>query len=342
MRHVRRNRNRRGSALSLAIIVSVVITGLVMTMAWSAGVQASMATGVAKMDGAYYAAEAGVQKVAWYCKNNKIASITSPLTGTIGGYAYSASWATVSGTTIRITCRASLGNVAYTCSQTVVPPPVVLPTFSTGGDFDNKNINITGSMVTGGAYSNGGSGSISGDLTYGTTVTNYTGSSAPLKAPYTALDMSTLGPYLIGYAQVTYTGTQTNKTFDFTTLTGTKKVIYVNGDLVNPTFNGSGTIYVNGSVTNLGSFGTGSAPVNIVADGNVTTNSGTFYGTIYASGAWNRSKVVFTGLVFVNGISPTNPGASTMVMTTPPWFDPRVDPSGRPLTKFIYFAGPMP
>lgn len=56
-----KNRNPRGSALSLMIVVSVVITGLVITMAWAAGLQVSTATARAKGDEATYAAEGAMQ-----------------------------------------------------------------------------------------------------------------------------------------------------------------------------------------------------------------------------------------------------------------------------------------
>ena len=119
-------------------------------------------------------------------------------------------------------------------------------------------------------------------------------------------------------------------------------VVFLDGDVTNPSFVGSGTLVANGKISGVSSFGTATLPVNLVANGDITTNSGTFYGTLYASGAWYRQKINLTGMVYVNGISPANPGASSMVMTSPAWFDPRVDPSGRILTKFTDCAGVQP
>ena len=119
-------RRHRGSALVMAIVVSVVVTGMILAMAWAAGVQAQMTASLDRVDQAFYAAESGAQRVAWYSKHGKMSSIATPLTGTAGGYGYSTSWSTVSGSTIRIASVGSLGNVAYTCYQTVAPGAAAL------------------------------------------------------------------------------------------------------------------------------------------------------------------------------------------------------------------------
>ncbi len=72
----------------LIIIIATVITGLVMTMAWTTGTSMQMTSGYMKVDKSFYAAQAGLAKVAWYCKNGKMGSITSPLTGTCWNWLY--------------------------------------------------------------------------------------------------------------------------------------------------------------------------------------------------------------------------------------------------------------
>jgi hypothetical protein len=297
---------------------------------------------MAKMDQAFYAAEAGVQRLAWYVKNNQLASVTSPLTGSVGGYAYSTSW-TTSGTVTTITSRGSLGNVSYTCYMTATPGTDFPPTFSSGGNFDNKNVTITGDVSTAGSYSNSGSGSLSGNLTYVTTATG-TGSvgGTVSRGAFYSIDVNALVTTLQAQAGTSYAGAQTAKNFDFTTVPGTNKVIYVNGNVTNPTFTGKGTLVVSGTVS-VDNFGTSSNPVNIVASGDVTTGGNvTLYGTIYTAGSWYRSKVALTGLVYVSGISPSSSGASTMVQTAAPWFDPRADSNGHMPAKFLNFSGPQP
>ena len=59
-----------GSALSLTIIVSVILTGLAMSIAWLSTVHAAMAGQIPKMDAAYYAAEAAGQKAVWKFKHD--------------------------------------------------------------------------------------------------------------------------------------------------------------------------------------------------------------------------------------------------------------------------------
>ena len=90
---------------------------LVSAMAWVAGESAQRTGALMKADQAFYAAEAGARRVQWYCTNGQMASITSPLTGNVNGYSYSASWSTVSGSTIQITSVGSTGNMSYSMNM---------------------------------------------------------------------------------------------------------------------------------------------------------------------------------------------------------------------------------
>ncbi len=63
-------RSPRGSALSLTIIVSLVLTGLAMSVAWLSTVHASMAGQIPKMDASFYAAEAAAQHAVWKFKHD--------------------------------------------------------------------------------------------------------------------------------------------------------------------------------------------------------------------------------------------------------------------------------
>ncbi|HUO10781.1 MAG TPA: hypothetical protein VM008_20940 [Phycisphaerae bacterium] len=303
-----------------------------------------MTSNVKKIDQAFYTAESGAQRVAWYCKHGKMGSITSPLTGSVGSYAYSTSWTTVSGSTIRITSIGSLGSVAYTCYQTAAPPGPGAAVMASSGDFNNKNIDVTGNVATGGDYTNGGSGSLTGNLTYSGTASN-TGSvtGSVTKGTFTAVDMSAMGTTLINAAGRTYNGNQSNIVIDFTTVSGTNKVVYINGNLSNPTFVGSGTLYVSGTAS-LGSFGTASAPVNIVAAGAVTLSNNTMYGSLYAASSLTTGHFDMTGLIYVAGtFSRSNSGKSSITMTTAPWFDPRGSGGGGgTTTSLANFAGPLP
>lgn len=63
----------------LAIVVSVILSGLVSAMAWVAGESAQRTAGLSKMDQAFFAAEAGAQRVQWYSTNGKMGTNTWPV-----------------------------------------------------------------------------------------------------------------------------------------------------------------------------------------------------------------------------------------------------------------------
>lgn len=78
-------RSSRGSALSLAVLVSVVLTGLVMTLAWLGAAQVDYASRAPLSDTAFYVAEAGANNAMWRFKqdNQWRALSGSPLIGTL-------------------------------------------------------------------------------------------------------------------------------------------------------------------------------------------------------------------------------------------------------------------
>src|SRR4051794_16724449 len=131
-------RKRRGTAIVLAIVLSVVITGLVSALAWVAGQQAQTTGSMSKLDQAFFAAEAGLQRVAYYGKYGTLASMTPPLTGTCNGYNYSTRWTVVSPTRFDITSVGSTGTTSCSLTATLTFPlgPAAM---ATAGDFDSKN-----------------------------------------------------------------------------------------------------------------------------------------------------------------------------------------------------------
>src|SRR5690348_3809406 len=112
---MRKHRKRnRGTALVLAIVLSVVISGLVTALAFVAGQESQSTGNMSKMDQAFFAAEAGLQRLAYYGKYNQLASVTSPLTGTVNGYSYRTSWTSPTSQQVNVTSVGSLGSVSYT------------------------------------------------------------------------------------------------------------------------------------------------------------------------------------------------------------------------------------
>jgi hypothetical protein len=316
---------------------------LIMALAWVASAQTQSTSGLSKIDQAFFAAEAGAQRVQWYCKHGQLGSITSPLSGTVNGFGYSAAWSTVTGSTIQIQATGSSGRVSYTLYETVRPPSSA-PALATGGGFSNKNLDITGNIVVG-AYDNAAGGTLHGNLTYTTSAANtgsVTGTITQDTSAFTPIDMAALGNTLTAAAGQSYTGNLSNPVFDFTALSGTNKVIYVAGNVTTPTFVGSGTLYVAGTVT-TNSFGTVSNPVNIVASGDITLNQNqTVYGGLYTGGALHRSKFALTGIVYAAvAVDDYSNPQSTLTFTSAPWFDPRAT-TWAAITSVTNFAGPIP
>ena len=335
----------RGNALVLAIVISVVISALVSAMCWVAGEQTQRSASLSKTDQAFFAAEAGMQRVQWYCTNNQMGSITSPLSGAINGYNYSVSWSTVSGSTIRITSQSTNGNVSYTTYQNCTPPSSPVAVVTSGGTFQIQNIAVTGNVQANDNFSCGGTASITGNLTCGGVANNTNKVSGTVTHGMTAaLNMASIESTLIAAAGRTINNPNNNNlTYDFTALSGTNKVIYVNGNVTGATFIGSGTLYVSGQAS-VGSFGTVANPVNIVSGGNLTiTAHATVHGSAYSAGTYSEGKINLTGNIYcASNFNQTDNLSSSITATSAPWFDPRTSGGGGGSTTITAFAGPMP
>src|SRR5206468_2751346 len=101
------------------------------------------------------------QRVAWYCKNRQMSTISQAdgsgsVTGSINGYTYSVSWTVSSGSTIAVQSTGYSGSTTYLLSELVTPPGVPVPAMASYGDFDNKNLSVTGDVSVAGNYTNSG------------------------------------------------------------------------------------------------------------------------------------------------------------------------------------------
>lgn len=339
----RRAGKHRGTAIVLALVLSVIIAGLVMTLAWAAGVQSQITGNLMRVDIAFYNADAGAQRAAWYIKNNT--SVAQPLTGSLNGGTYSVTWV-AAGSAYRVTSVGTVGPSQNTVLVTVAPPVLSAQTaISIANNLTLKNLAITGNVIVGQSITfEPGSAEIDGDLQYGTSVIgsgSVTGNSS--KGAWNGVDWPSLDTTLKSTAGATYGSAQYGKTFNFTGLSG-NKVIYVNGDVTNPNFVGTGTLYVNGKVTIDGDIGTAASPVNIVATSDITTpNNCTYYGSLYTKGDWIRRKIDLVGSVYVEGtIDQNSNGNSSINFAKTPWFDNRTGTTATTPTKFTNFAGPNP
>src|SRR5947209_8017741 len=139
---------RRGSVMTLCVVVSAVMCGLICAMSWVASNQSQSVRGLAQEDQAFYAAESGAERIAWYARNHQIGTIRSPITGTVNGYTYTVTWPQGTNSKAILTSVASNGTASYSMTMNAVPIASPVPAFSTAGNFDNKNITVTGNIAT--------------------------------------------------------------------------------------------------------------------------------------------------------------------------------------------------
>jgi len=376
----------------LAIVVSVVISSMVVALAWLAGAQSQITADRSKSDEAYFAAEAGAQRFAWYVRNVCVSTLTPTGTytdanGTVHSvltnwgtvtlangkvYTYSADFTqvalayTVAGTTFvvksgtwDVTCTATYGNISYTLSERITPPGAGVATVASLGNYSLSNVDVTGNVAVAGTVATTSDAKIMGDLTYGvapTIMTKYV--TASTQGAFSPLDFAAITDLLWHQAAdsgLTYPDSMTNPVFDFTALNGTDKVIYVNGDVINPKCIGSGTLYVDGKISvdqDIGNVDTGDR-VFLVAKvaSNITTgvkgikNNHTICGGIYTNGIVDCSKFVIDGLIYAGGDVQSNSGNSSIKGGPAAWFDPRrLSGIGAGGAKMNYanFSGPQP
>jgi len=79
--HRRRCRSRRGTAVVMMVVISAILTGLIIVIAWSAGVQGQMTSARVEMRQAGMAAESAGQMAVWqFKKDNSWRQLTAPST----------------------------------------------------------------------------------------------------------------------------------------------------------------------------------------------------------------------------------------------------------------------
>ncbi|MGN6368984.1 MAG: LamG domain-containing protein [Phycisphaerae bacterium] len=126
--------SRRGSALVLAVLVSVVITGLVLTIAWAAGAASETTANAVRLDQATMAAESAGQLAVWHFKNNN-------------------SWrqATAPSSLPTITIGSGTYTYALTCSDAGASATLYWPFDENGGNTtaDTSGHNNTGRLTGG-------------------------------------------------------------------------------------------------------------------------------------------------------------------------------------------------
>lgn len=262
-------------------------------------------------------------------------------------------------TTIDITATATNGRVSnsmgVSCSIPTPPPPTV-PALMIDSALTLKNVTINGDLeVDGNLTGQSGGATINGNVTYsgtlgGASYLTITGTTTRAAVTEPVIDYTAVKAQATNYGQ-TVNGNSSGDTYNFGSLRGSK-VIWIKGNLTNPTveFSGvapaGGTFIVDGDLKFNGSeaknLGTSGYPVNFIVLGNVNqTGPGrvTLMGSIYATGNWTRRNCDITGNIWISGsVTDSSTSTSTFSAATPPWFDSRV--SAAPTASLpVYYTG---
>lgn len=342
-------RRKRGTVIAyFLVLVSVLTTGLLSTMALTAGGGAQVASQTLKRDQAFYAAEAGIQRAFWIIQQNPDwrATSSAPLTGTVGTGSAAASYSvTAQGgwnapVLISATGRTGSGSTASAVTVTAAcSPSVVIPAISLGKDFDNNGnltingdvqakgnittsgrLNENGSLYAGGAINTNGSVEITGEAK-----PNHSGIVVP------TIDDKIL--YLKTHATKIVNVPNGSQTYEVTSINVPDNgIIYFTGPVTfkgDVSIIGKGiTVVVEGNITirSAASFGSSSEPAlaNIVTTGNLTVNGYLgIIGSIYVNGSITKNGGLdVTGLILGQDSLDTSGGMS-ITRARPPSWDPR-------------------
>jgi hypothetical protein len=321
----------------MAVIISVVVTAVVMMVAWISATMSQSTGSFAKQSRAFCVAEGALQRAYWRYRQNTAwrAPAGAPMTGTsvIDGVSYPYSVTAVGNNNQPILVTSTATNAAGTVLAQVHVTLFRLAPAAIGvggGTFSTTSqLNVTGDLSLSGGFTASGtcnvtgnvdtSGSIPGSISVtGTETAN----DATLTVPsVTAIYNSLLpGAYTIAGPNIT--------SLDFTS----HPVLLVNGNasLNISTITGSGTLVVNGNVSTGGNLGTVGSPAtfHLVTNGTVTANQNWYQtGSLYAAGLVTfNNQTALTGVLLTNGGAIMN-NHHSFTFANPPSFDPRAKPA---------------
>jgi hypothetical protein len=260
-------------------------------------------------------------------------------------------------TTVAIHALATAGPVRnftdLACSIPTPQPPTI-PAVTAGSSLAAKNVTITGDLaVKGDVTAPSGTSRVAGNMSYTGTYTpngNLTveGKTTPVgSVSFPNIDFAYLQNQATKWGKVV-TGDSTGVTYTFNSLGG-NKVIWIKGNLTDPTvtiggtYASGGTFVVDGTVsftksaTTLGADG---YPVYIVAQGGITQSGANLnlWGGLYTTSNLAHKTCTIVGPVVVNGTITNNAtGACEFRAGAIPWFDNRVLP--QPPAMPLYTSG---
>jgi len=372
---------RRGTIIAyFLVLISVLTTGLITTIALTSGTEAQMAGMTLKRDRAFYAAEAGLQHAYWKMlqdnnwRTDGQNGHPTVLTGSINGANYSVTATGPWNADVLIISTGTLNDGSSTSMKITAActPATTVSTITMGGDFTNNgNVTIDGNAVAlGNIVTSGRLDDGTGTLMAAGTVTSngnvnvasppvagYTGGSLP------SIDVNALiasATTTINTTSAGSTGHGSNATLNQLDQTvninlGQGGIVYFSGangvDFKgNVSVTGYGTIIADGPITihNGGSLGSANslAQVNIVTKGDLNIHGYLgVVGSLYSYGSISKDgglnvQGLITGLTTGTSNLDTN-GNFTVTRGPPPAWDPRFDPSGLGTMHLKQVTGPI-
>lgn len=367
-------RRRRGSGLSLMVVMSVVVTGLIVALAWSSGLQAQASANRIKADESFYAADAAVQWAIYQLRQDPTWRPTAGQTVKVNGWTCTLDYTDVGsptgvlGNPLTFSSRATKSGApsSETVTATVQGTLKYAPQFYSQKDLTiAQSATIKGDIQTLGKLTINGPGAsamgkVSGTVKAKKTVTdnNPTGSATYFASTPTA-NVAALGSptqtvqqvhdnlIALGYVDISviedYTTSPGKLILDFTKAGG--KPVRVPGPgpygySGTVGIKGSGTLIMEGSITFGGGFpfNTTTANMNVVVMGDVTVNPGpiNINGSFYVKGNWvQNGAYTLKGTILAEGTMQLL-GTGTVDVGTPPTFDPRYIP------RITTYVGSLP
>jgi Tfp pilus assembly protein PilX len=357
--HVRR---RKGTVIAMfLVLVAVLTTSLISTMALTSGTGTQVASLTFQRDQAFYAAEAGIQHAFWKLEANNSwrASSSAPLTGTVAnGATYSVTVVGDWNSPVLITSRGAAGSTASITVTAAASPSTIVPAITLGNNFDNSgNVTIHGDVKARGNISTSGKLTDNGSLfAHGTidasgsvdisgqTVSNSPDFSLPV------IDMGALKAMAQANGSVIQVPNGSNA-YEVTSLNlGQGGVVYFAGGPIkfkgNVTITGYGTVVSEGGIEirSAASFGSSNSPAtaNIVTAGSLSVNGYLgLVGSIYASGTITKNGGLDVTGVIVGQMDLDTSGGMTITRAQPPAFDARSAPSGTGTMVLTRITGPI-
>jgi hypothetical protein len=355
------------------VLISVLTTGLITTMALTSGGEAQVAGLTLKRDSAFYAAEAGLELAYWkLCydanwragdPNNTTPNYQVPMQGTVNNAGVSMSYSVTAigdwNSPVSLTATGFAGTGAGASSITITAvctPLVIVPAISLGNNFDNSgNVTITGDVMAEGNIASSGKFTVKGSLFAGGTI-NTTGSvsvSGSVTPNFSGVQIPTVDEaWVKSHATTVVNVGNGNKGYDVGTVDlGNGGIVYFKGGATlnfksSSQILGHGTIVTDGdiSVNSAASIGSSSskAVLNIIADGSIDVSGYLgIVGSVYVGGTITKhGGIDITGIVVGNVDLSTN-GGMTITKAQPPSYFQFNSSSGPGSMKMSSFTGPI-